>query len=129
MGHDSAREETPQHTLDHGAQRAVGLGEPLGPQPEKLFEVSLSWLREVPAARLIEPYDSEAVSAAILDCLNNWGELRARTLALIPALAERYDIHRVHAAYVPIYVRSMMRRRWPLRHPLRGRATKDEANG
>jgi hypothetical protein len=40
MGHDSAREEPPQHTLDHGTQRAVGLGEALGPHPEKFLEVS-----------------------------------------------------------------------------------------
>jgi hypothetical protein len=42
MGHDSAREEGAQHALDHGAQRAVGLGEALGPHPEKLLEVSLN---------------------------------------------------------------------------------------
>jgi hypothetical protein len=37
---DSAGEEGAQHSLDHGAQRAVGLGEALGPHPEKFLEVS-----------------------------------------------------------------------------------------
>jgi hypothetical protein len=42
MGDDPTFEEPPQNTLDHGAQRAVGLGEALGPHPEKLLEVSLN---------------------------------------------------------------------------------------